>query len=290
MSPFDTSSPARVFVIHGRDMAAVDELTRFLDRLGLEHTKFQEVDNLRANAFIADIVVDGIKNANVVIGLFTPDEVAALYDGAGQYMRESARWQARPNVLFEAGVAWGIGREKVILATLGADVRLFSDVNGINIVRLDEESGPRSMVAKMENILGRKFDTTESYQETFSKVTRTRWEYYDEMDDLQRELSYQQVGAGRLTVFDVLSRVTRELKNVDFARFSSAELMESVEKRYNPQVTNETYWWLIVFGVLRFRGISENWFDDSGVKWTGSVKHSEISNRGRALMQKLAAG
>jgi hypothetical protein len=121
-------------------------------------------------------------------------------------------------------------------------------------------------------------------------VTRKRWDYYDELDDLQRELRDQQVGSGRLTVFDVLTRAVREQRNVNFNRLSTEELMEGIQKRYNPQITNETYWWLIVFGVFRFRDIGGNWFDDNGVNWKYSVKYSEISNRGRALLRKLAAG
>ena len=234
---------------------------------------------------------EGIRDADIVIGLFTPDEVAALYDEDGQYVDATARWQARPNVLFEAGVAWGIGRQKVILATLGADVELFSDADGIHILRLDEEKGRRSMVTNIEKILGRKLDPIAGYQEAdFSQVTRNRWDYYDELDDLQRELLDQHVGTGRLTVFDVLTRAVRELRNVNFNRLSTEEVMEGIQKRYNPQITNESYWWLIVFGVFRFRDISGNWFDDNGVNWKYSVKYSEISNRGRALLRKLAAG
>jgi len=283
---------ARVFVIHGRDLEAVAQLESFLKRLGLKHVRFEDVaDGLRSNAFIADIVVEGIRNAQIVIGLFTPDEVAALYDHGGEYVEASARWQARPNVLFEAGVAWGIGREKVILATLGADVELFSDVDGIHILRLDQEKGRRSMITNIENILGRKLDTNEGYEEAnFSQVTRKRWEYYDELDDLQRELRDQQVGSGRLSVFDVLARAVRELGGVNFMRLSTAQLMAGIQKRYSPQITNETYWWLIVLGVFRFKDIGGNWFDDNGVNWKFSVQYSEISNRGRALLRKLAAG
>ncbi len=292
VSATDNPESARVFVIHGRDLDAVGELESFLKRLGLRHVRFEDVaDSLRSNAFIADIVVEGIRNADIVIGLFTPDEAAALYDYDGQYVEATARWQARPNVLFEAGVAWGIGREKVILATLGADVELYSDADGIHILRLDQEKGRRSMITNIENILGRRLDTLEGYQEAnFSQVTRKRWDYYDELDDLQRELRDQQVGSGRLTVFDVLTRAVREQRNVNFNRLSTEELMEGIQKRYNPQITNETYWWLIVFGVFRFRDICGNWFYDNVVNWKYSVKYSEISNRGRALLRKLAAG
>jgi predicted nucleotide-binding protein len=280
---------ARVFVIHGRDQEAVDVLSRFLAGLGLEHVQFEEVaDRIGANPFIADIVVRGISEANIVIGLFTPDEVAALYDTSGKYVAGSARWQARPNVLFEAGVAWGVAREKVVLATLGADVELFSDVNGIHILRLDQEKGRRSMATRIENILGQKFNVSAGYLDTdFSRATRKRWDYYDEMNAMERELRDKAVGTGRLTAFDVLKRAVRELGEEKTARVTLSALMDLILRKYEQKVTNEIYWWSLVVGIFRFKDIN-TWFDDNGVNWKHSVDYCEISQRGRAFLNRIA--
>ena len=72
-----------MFVIYGRDVEAHAELAKFLHALNLEEIRFEEVANtLGAFPFVADIVLRGIKDADAVIALFTPDEHAALYDPA----------------------------------------------------------------------------------------------------------------------------------------------------------------------------------------------------------------
>ena len=54
------------------------------------------------------------------------------------------RWQSRPNVLFEAGIAFGSARNRTVLVTLGRDVSLFSDVTGIHTVRLNNTVDSRN--------------------------------------------------------------------------------------------------------------------------------------------------
>ena len=57
-----------------------------------------------------------------------------------------ARWQARPNVLFEAGMAFGRARNRVVFVLLGAS-RLFTDVAGIHVLRPNNDPrGDRSVL------------------------------------------------------------------------------------------------------------------------------------------------
>ncbi len=138
--------PKRVFVIYGRNQAAYDEMVKFLRALGLDPKPFLEVSGeCGANPTVLEIVRHGMEQAAGVVALFTPDEWAVLrpmHDPARRVSAESRRWQARPNVIFEAGLALGIAEARTIFVKLGADVDLFSDIGGIHLVCLD--NGPES--------------------------------------------------------------------------------------------------------------------------------------------------
>lgn len=82
--------------------------------------------------------------AQAVLVIFTGDDMAML---ANSLQREddpeyekSLTPQARPNVLFEAGMAFGVHSERTILVQIG-EVRPFSDIAGRHVIRLDDSSG-----------------------------------------------------------------------------------------------------------------------------------------------------
>ena len=83
-----------------------------------------------------------------MIALFTPDEMTQLRGdlplrSPSDKPYDLGRVQARPNVIFEAGMALGMDESKTILVTLGADVALFSDTDGRHCVRLDNTAHSR---------------------------------------------------------------------------------------------------------------------------------------------------
>jgi predicted nucleotide-binding protein len=151
-----TVNPKRVFVIHGRNLRAFDAMRDFLRALGLDPWNFDDlVAEIGGSPFIGDVVREGLSKAKAVVALFTPDEYSTLRGdltaGGADKPVDKARWQARPNVIFEAGMALGIDEEKTILVTLGSDVSLFSDVNGRHIVQLDNGVKSRDRLrAKLE--------------------------------------------------------------------------------------------------------------------------------------------
>lgn len=150
MPPIDTVTPnlKRVFIIHGRNSAARVAVEHFVRSLDLQPIDFDELAaDLGGSAFVGDIVREGLKQAQGIIALFTPDEFAALrteHRGAHDKPEDIQRWQARPNVIFEAGMAYGMAPERTVLVTLGTDVALFSDVSGVHVVRLTNQSNSRS--------------------------------------------------------------------------------------------------------------------------------------------------
>ena len=83
--------------------------------------------------------------------LFTPDDEACLRQ---QFRSDSdprhevePTGQARPNVLFEAGMAMGRDSNRTILVELGT-LRPFSDIGGRHLLRIDDTSQQRQQLAQ----------------------------------------------------------------------------------------------------------------------------------------------
>lgn len=140
--------PKRVFVIYGRNSFLYDQMVLFLRALDLRPKGFFEVAaECGAHKTVLDIVKHGMTEATGVVALFTPDEWSVLRPGldpARGQGEESRRWQARPNVIFEAGLALGIAPERTVLVTVGREVRVFSDVAGYHLVKLDNQPESRN--------------------------------------------------------------------------------------------------------------------------------------------------
>ena len=113
-----TPDPKKVFIIHGRSKAARVAVEHFVKSLDLLPIDFDELAaNQGGAAFVGDIVRAGLNQAQGIIAIFTPDEYAALrpcYRGKSDRAEEIKRWQARPNVIFEAGMAYGMAPERTI--------------------------------------------------------------------------------------------------------------------------------------------------------------------------------
>lgn len=153
----------KVFIIHGRNVAARVAIEHFVKALDLVPIDFDDLAaDQGGSAFIGDIVRAGLTQAQGIIALFTPDEFAALrteYRGPHDRAEDIQRWQARPNVLFEAGMAYGMDPGRTILVTLGTDVALFSDVSGIHVVRLTNQRESRSRLRN--KLIGVKCDVNQ---------------------------------------------------------------------------------------------------------------------------------
>lgn len=137
----------RVFVVYGRNTAAYNAIVLFLQSLRLEPRDFLEVRNeLKGAPFIGNIVRAGMDRAQATLVLFTPDEHAFLRPGLDRPndpSKDRQRWQSRPNVLFEAGMALAIDETRTIPVTLG-DVALPSDLDGRHVIRLSNDVAARA--------------------------------------------------------------------------------------------------------------------------------------------------
>lgn len=142
----------RVFVVHGRNEAARTAMFTFLRAIGLAPIEWSQAISWTGNGspYIGEILDIAFDRAQAVVVLMTPDEIAYLQPtyGSGPPDPETQpAAQARPNVLFEAGMAMGRDLRRTVLVELGT-VRPFSDVAGRHAVRLNDDAARRKDLAQ----------------------------------------------------------------------------------------------------------------------------------------------
>lgn len=99
--------------------------------------------------YIGQVLDAAFSHAQAVVVLMTPDEVAYLQPryGSGQDDPEiQPAAQARPNVLFEAGMALGRDPARTVMVEVG-EVRPYSDVAGRHTVHLSNTAQSRQALA-----------------------------------------------------------------------------------------------------------------------------------------------
>jgi predicted nucleotide-binding protein len=142
----------QVMVVYGRDDQARRAAFDFLRALGLRPGEWRKLvaDTGKGAPYIGEVLERAFEGAAAVLVLLTPDDEAKLRDdliGSNDAAHErDLTGQARPNVLFEAGMAFGLHPDRTILVELG-ELRPFSDVFGRHVIRLDGTEGPLRDIA-----------------------------------------------------------------------------------------------------------------------------------------------
>jgi predicted nucleotide-binding protein len=146
-----------VFVVHGRDLAARGAVFAFVRSIGLQPLEWTQALKLtkKGSPYVGEILDAAFREAAAIIVLLTPDEEARLkpaFVASGDPKHErQLSGQARPNVLFEAGMAFGRDPNSTILVQLG-DTRPFSDVGGRHVLHLSNNPASRQeFVTKLAN-------------------------------------------------------------------------------------------------------------------------------------------
>jgi predicted nucleotide-binding protein len=161
--------PAVIWVVHGRNLEIRDAMFAFLRSIGLKPKEWSQAvneaakDTGQASPYIFGTLETVLSKCPVVVVLMTPDDEARLrepYRKADDPPYESdLTGQARPNVLFEAGMAMGVLRDRTILVEIGT-MRPFTDIGGMLIVRLDNSSQKRQELAERLRKLGCPVETS----------------------------------------------------------------------------------------------------------------------------------
>jgi predicted nucleotide-binding protein len=157
-------SRRRVFLVHGRDLAARDALIDLLRALDLKVIHWREAAAHAGGGtpYTGDIVAAGMELADAVVVLLTPDDIGYVRD---DFRLESdgihelkPTGQARLNVIFEAGMAMALDRNRVVLIEVG-EVRKLSDTDGLNVIRLLDTIDCRKDLAQRLRSAGLSVDT-----------------------------------------------------------------------------------------------------------------------------------
>ena len=155
-APTDTT---KVFVVHGRNPKARDAMFALLRSIGLRPLEWSEAVQETGSPipYIGEILETAFATAQAVVVLFSPDDEARLRDtfhAKGEPPHETElTGQARPNVLFEAGMAIGRSEKRTVLVELGA-LRSFSDIAGRHTIRIDNTSQRRQELAQRLAVAG----------------------------------------------------------------------------------------------------------------------------------------
>lgn len=154
----------KVVVVHGRDDRIRDALFRFLRAVGLDPIEWGQ--GLRATGkpqpSIPETVDAAFREGAAVVVLLTPDDLVVLAPRlrrSKESRQETTKMgQARPNVFFEAGLAFGLFPDATVLVRVG-EVKPFSDVSGLHITRLGNDPKSRSEFVEKLRLAGAAVDT-----------------------------------------------------------------------------------------------------------------------------------
>lgn len=116
--------PARVMVVHGRDLAARDDLFNLLRAMGLKPIEWNEAVRATQDGtpYTGDAVDAAFGIAQAAVVLCTPDEVVLLREdlrNPNEPAEAEPAWQPRPNVFFEGGMAFRTHPKRTIVLELG---------------------------------------------------------------------------------------------------------------------------------------------------------------------------
>ena len=147
----------KVFVVHGRNEKIRKAMFAFLRAAGVQPIEWSKALQMtgKASPYIGEVLQTAFSKAQAVVVLLTPDDEARLkrefQSASDPAYEKTLTGQARPNVLFEAGLAFGTHPEQTVLVEVGT-LRPFSDTYGRHVVHLSNDVKKRQeLMIKLQN-------------------------------------------------------------------------------------------------------------------------------------------
>lgn len=132
----------KVFIVHGRDNEAKQEVARFIEKIGLESIILHE--QASAGLTIIEKIERYSNEADFALVLYTPcDFGRGAHEG-----NQQPKKRARQNVVFEHGYLMAkLGRENVCALVKG-EIETPNDISGVVYVGLDGNGAWKAEIAK----------------------------------------------------------------------------------------------------------------------------------------------
>jgi len=139
-----TANPKKVFVVHGRNEKVKREVFAFLRAIGLSPIPWEKAvrEASSSSPYIGEVLEVMLREAQAVVVLLTGDDEARLI--SSEFLIEdekdkqyfSLHYRPRPNVVFEAGMAFSAWQaDRTILVEVG-EVRICQALTGRNRIKL----------------------------------------------------------------------------------------------------------------------------------------------------------
>lgn len=219
--------PRAVFVVHGRDHRLRDALYAFLRAMDLKPLEFSTatVATGKAAPYVGEALDAAFATAQAVVVLFTPDDEARLRPEFAQpedpAHERNLTPQARPNVLFEAGMAIARHPDRTILVEVGV-LRPFSDLAGRHLIRLTNDSARRQEFAQRLQAAGCPADLSTTAWHTAGDFNLAVPVGRKSQDTEQAETAEEELSEEEVRVLRLLSQDREEdLKSLQVAQAMS---------------------------------------------------------------------
>lgn len=145
----------KVFIVHGHDDGAKNEVARFVEKLGLEAVILHEQVNS------GDTIIEKLEkytDVGFAIVLYTSCDIGGVKTGT-----DKLKPRARQNVVFEHGLLIGkIGRANVI-ALVKEEVEIPNDVSGVVYETMDSKGAWKFQLAREIKSSGYDIDMNKVY-------------------------------------------------------------------------------------------------------------------------------
>jgi len=149
-----TKSPKDIFIVHGHDIGAREEVSRFVEKLKLNPIILKDKAN-QGRTTIEKFVQESSSSSFAIV-LFTPDDIGFPKDKSDQ-----AKPRARQNVIFELGYfISNLGRKNVcVLYKEG--VEILTDFVGVLYIPYDDKGAWKLDLVKEMQAAGISFDLSD---------------------------------------------------------------------------------------------------------------------------------
>jgi predicted nucleotide-binding protein len=154
-----------VFLVHGRDLSASRAMSELLRALGLAPMDWSQAVALtgKPSPYINEVLQAALNVAQAIVILLTPDNESRLREDLWSSVEsedeKQLRFHPRQNVLYEAGMAFGMAEKRTVVVRMGP-VLIASDLHGLSYVTFSGDASSRVRLSQRLIVAGCAVDST----------------------------------------------------------------------------------------------------------------------------------